>query len=92
MPIKITGTLTASGEDIERARRLIPEHIALSRAEPGCLKFELTEDANQPGLWRLDELYRDENAFAHHKQRTKASRWGQESTDMVRDFVIEEVG
>lgn len=88
MPVVVSGTLTATGADIERARALIPEHIALSRAEPGCLKFELHEDPETPGLWRLDELFADEAAFRRHQQRTRASRWGQESTRMARDFTI----
>ncbi len=88
MPVRILGTLTATGHDIERARQLIPEHIALSRAEPGCLRFELTEDDQTPGLWRLDELFADQAAFDHHQQRTRASIWGRESGGMVRDFTV----
>lgn len=88
MPVKISGTLTASGADIEIARRLIPEHVALSRAEPGCLKFNLEEAPDTPGLWVLDEEFADQSAFDFHQQRTRASQWGQASTNMVRDFTV----
>ncbi len=92
MPVSVTGTLTATGTDIETARRLIPDHVARSRAEPGCLRFNLTEDADQPGLWRLDELFADRAGFEAHQRRTRASLWGQESGAMVRDFTILDVG
>ena len=64
---------------------LLPQHVALSRAEPGNLRFDLTQ-ADDPMRWRLDELFADEAAFAAHQDRTRASRWGTESTGLGRDF------
>ena len=64
---------------------LLPEHVNLSRAEPGNLRFDLTQ-ADDPMRWRLDELFADEAAFAAHQDRTRASRWGTESAWLGRDF------
>ena len=91
MPVRVTGTLTATGTDIETARRLIPDHVALSRAEAGCLRFNLTEAPDQPGLWRLDELFADRAAFEAHQRRTRASLWGRKSAGMVRDFTVSDI-
>ncbi|MDO5613484.1 MAG: GNAT family N-acetyltransferase [Paracoccus sp. (in: a-proteobacteria)] len=67
------------------AMRLLPDHITASRAEPGCLRFDLAQD-DDPMIWHLNELFADEAAFAAHQSRTQASPWGQDSTAIRRDF------
>lgn len=64
---------------------LLPQHVTLSRAEPGNLRFDLTQ-AEDPMRWRLDELFADDAAFALHGARTADSRWGKESGGLARDF------
>lgn len=54
--IRVTGTLTCSmADEAELVRQHLPEHIRLSRAEPGCLTFNVdpTED---PLLWLPPEM------------------------------------
>ena len=62
------------------ALSLLPDHIRLSREEPGCLHFDLWQDED-PLVWHLSELFVDADAFAAHGARTKASDWGRESAD-----------
>ncbi|SCY38830.1 GNAT family N-acetyltransferase [Paracoccus tibetensis] len=64
---------------------LLPEHARLSRAEPGCLRFEIAQD-DDPLVWTLDEVFADKAAFAAHQDRARASEWGLRSTDLGRDF------
>lgn len=64
---------------------LLPDHIRLSREEPGCLRFELWQDED-PLVWHLSELFVDADAFAAHGARTKDSAWGRESGGIGRDF------
>ncbi len=68
---------------------LLPGHVSLSRAEPGNLRFDLTQQED-PMVWRLDELFADAEALAAHQARTKASRWGLESAALKRDFTQRE--
>lgn len=72
------------------AADLLPDHIRASRAEPGCLRFDLRQD-DDPLIWHLDELFTDAAAFAAHQARTKASPWGREFADITRDFHKTEV-
>ena len=72
------------------ALSLLPEHIALSRAEPGCLHFDLWQDED-PLIWNLSELFVDAEAFAAHGARTADSAWGRESAGFTRDFHRHEV-
>lgn len=84
--VGLTGRLICSGTDeLMLALALLPEHVRLSRAEQGCLRFDiwLTDD---PMVWQLSELFTDEDAFAAHQSRTLASEWGQKSKALKRDF------
>lgn len=69
---------------------LLPEHAALSNAEPGNLRFDVAQQ-DDPLQWQVDELFADAAAFDLHQTRTKASRWGQDSTAITRNFIRNEV-
>ncbi|MDP3196311.1 putative quinol monooxygenase [Tabrizicola sp.] len=88
--ITVTGTLTCSTPD-EAAivRTCLPEHIRLSRAEPGCQKFNV-DPTDDPLVWRLDEVFADRKAFDAHQTRTRSSLWSQATADLKRDFRVEE--
>ncbi len=88
--IHVTGTLTCATEaEAEIVRRLLPEHIRLSRAEPDCLKFNVDPTAN-PLIWRLDESFVDRAAFTNHQTRTRASHWHKATAGLSRDFNVTE--
>ncbi len=72
------------------AMELLPEHVALSRAEPGCVRFDLRQE-DDPLVWQLDELFANEDAFTAHQARNAASRWGKESAGIARDLHRESV-
>jgi len=82
----LTGTLTCTSEaEADLVRTYLPEHIRLSRAEPGCVKFEVTTGEN-PLVWHLDEAFVDAAAFAAHQTRTKATIWPDKTAGLIRDF------
>lgn len=61
--IDVTGTLTCATEaEAALVRALLPDHIRLTRAEPGCLTFNITATAD-PLIWQLDESFTDRAAF-----------------------------
>ena len=88
--ITVTGHLIcASTADVDLVRRLLPEHIRLSRAEPGCLSFNVVQTAD-PLVWQLDEAFRDRTSFAAHQARTQASDWFTATAHLKRDYQISE--
>ena len=86
--IRLTGTLTCALEEAETVRAALPEHIRLSRAEPGCIAFDVSETA--PGVFTVAERFADRAAFDAHQTRTRASAWWQATGHMPRSFTLAE--
>lgn len=84
--VALTGRLTcADAGQMVTALNLLPDHVALSRAEGGNLRFDLWQ-GDDPLVWHLSELFRDGAAFDAHRARTADSPWGRDSTQIARDF------
>lgn len=90
--ILVTGRLIcATQADAEIVRTMLPEHIRLSRAEPGCLTFSVTPSAD-PLIWLLDESFVDRAAFEAHQARTRASAWFAATRALKREVRVSETG
>jgi quinol monooxygenase YgiN len=86
--IAISGRLICA-DDIELAalRQHLPHHISLSRAEPGCLRFDITP-TDDPLIWQVTELFADQAAFEAHKARTADSPWAAATRSIRRDMKV----
>nr|WP_191856031.1 antibiotic biosynthesis monooxygenase [Agrobacterium tumefaciens] len=86
--VRLSGFLRcASMEDVELVVRHLPVHIRLTRAEPGCLSFEVSQ-TDDPLIWRVEELFIDRDAFDFHQKRTRASQWFVATSAIPRDYEI----
>lgn len=84
--VTLTGTLTcANADEANLVRRLLPAHIAASRAEPGCLRFDVTPRACGR-VWDVSEEFTCAAAFDAHQRRTQASPWGSATAHIMRAF------
>ena len=90
MPLHLTGTMTCPPERLAAVRAALPAHITLTRAEPGCLSFDVTEDPDQPGLFHVDERFTDGKAFDAHQARGAASAWAAVTKGLPRAYEITE--
>ena len=89
--IHVTGRLIcATPDDASIVRRHLPTHIALSRAEPGCLTFNV-DPTSDPLVWHLDESFTNRTAFEAHQARTRASDWFRATAHIARDFPVSEI-
>lgn len=84
--VLLTGTMTCDPDEIANVLALMPDHIRLSRAEPGCLQFDLWQDEVRPTEFHVTEVFRDARAFEAHQDRTHASDWFRVTHHMARDF------
>jgi quinol monooxygenase YgiN len=65
--------------------RELPEHIRLTRAEPGCVTFKVTV-TDDPLCWQVAETFCDRAAFEAHQARTRASAWFAATSVITREF------
>ena len=87
--VSLTGQLVC--KDCEEARLVVenlPEHIMLTRAERGCLSFEVTQTTD-PLVWRVEERFENEEVFRTHQARVASSEWGRITSRIERRYVIE---
>lgn len=88
MTVTLTGRLICTTEaEAGRIRARLADHIRPTRAEPGCLRFDVAETAD-PLVWQVDETFTDRAAFEAHRARTRTSRRAQETAGIRRDFRI----
>ncbi len=89
--VRLTGRLVCADErEAALVAALLPEHIALTRAEPGCLLFEVARIGDSLA-WRVEERFDGEDAFRGHQQRVAASEWGRRTAGIARDYSVEGV-
>jgi len=84
--VALTGTIIIPTDMQAALIPLLEQHKAFTRQEPGCLKFDVTQDTDDSTLFHVDELFEDEAAFAHHQSEGAARPWGAASKNLTRDF------
>lgn len=86
--VSLTGQLICA-DDAQReiVAQHLPQHIELTRAEPGCILFTVEQTLN-PLVWQVDEQFTDADAFAAHQARVKSSDWGQATAAIERHYEI----
>lgn len=89
MKLHLTGRLICADEgQAAIVRAHLPEHIRLTRAEPGCEMFAVTPAGSL--VWDVAERFADRAAFDAHQARTRASDWGRATAGIARDFTLRE--
>jgi quinol monooxygenase YgiN len=67
----------------------LPDHIRLTRAEPGCLSFDVTP-SDDPLIWQVAECFADRAAFDAHQARLAGTEWAVQTAGIARDYTITE--
>jgi quinol monooxygenase YgiN len=89
MTVYLSGFLLCrSLEEADRVAALLPEHIRLTRAEPGCLRFEVWRSHADPCRFAVSESFRDRAAFTAHQARAADTIWARATKGVPRDYVI----
>jgi quinol monooxygenase YgiN len=72
----IRATWTARAGEEAAVLGALRELAPLSRAEPGCLVYQAYQDPAEPRVFRLFEVYADEDAFKAHAASEHFQRIG----------------
>lgn len=84
--VTLEGTIYAPPDQLEATQTALAEHIALTRAESGCLSFEVWPNPGNPLAFQVKEAFIDAEAFAAHQARTGASYWGKLTRGFEREY------
>lgn len=86
--VALSGQLVcASDEEVAVVQRHLPQHIDLTRAEPGCISFEVNQTDDRY-VWQVDERFVDRAALDAHQARVAASKWGEVTAGIERRYSI----
>lgn len=75
--------LEVAPDQVDAFAELVRFNAANARKEPGCLKFDVLRAHDNPLLFRLHEVYRDEAAFLAHQQTPHYARWKAEIAGLL---------
>lgn len=86
--VTLSGYVLAAPEDLHAVLKALPEHVRLTRAETGCLVFNVTQDSTNPLRFTVYEEFTDQAAFKAHQERIKGTAWRAASQNMSRHYDI----
>ena len=90
MGVRLTGQLVCpSPEEAALVEEHLLRHTELTRAETGCLSFEVVP-THDPLIWRVTEHFTDRAAFDAHQTRASGSEWGLVTSGIKRDYMLSE--
>ena len=89
--IELSGYIDVPEGRREAIAAALPLHIALTRAETGCLRFDVTPDPDVKGRYNVNERFDDRASFEAHQDRVRASEWGEISAGIPRNYTIRDI-
>ena len=81
--IIVTGTLHAKPETLSELLTLSREHVARSRAEPGCLEHGVAIDADDPMRLVFFERWADQASIGVHLKLPASRGFGKAAAALV---------
>lgn len=86
--VTLSGYIKVPITDLEAVRAELPNHIALTRSEPGCLRFEVEADPRDPTIFHVNEEFSEPLSFTNHQERVRSSKWGTMTANVERHYEI----
>lgn len=85
-PHCLTGWVELPAHRRDAVLRALPEHIRRTRAEPGCLHFEVVLDPVNRSRLLVSEAYLNQTALAAHRARLARTRWAVLTRGLKRNY------
>jgi len=84
----LEGYIVVPDADLLRVQAELPNHIALTRKELGCLVFNVSQCKVHRNRFRVYEEFASQNDFEVHQERVHNSAWGAISRNVERHYII----
>ncbi len=86
--ITVSGYIIVPFADLAAVRECLPEHLVTTRAEAGCLTFNVVENVEKEGRFEVYEAFIDQAAFEYHQSRARESKWGLVTKNIERHYTV----
>jgi len=87
-PVKTIGILAARPGRAADLRALLLGMTAACRAEPGNLRWDIWQDQANAGRYVIDELYKDNDAVAFHRETAHYKAYAARIGDLAERTVL----
>lgn len=64
--VKVVALIVAKADERERVGKAVRDMVQPSRAEPGCLQYDLHEEQERPGAFVFIERWKSADALKEH--------------------------
>ncbi len=88
--VTLRGYIEVPADDLDDVLLELPNHIALTHQEEGCLVFTVEKDLVKPHRFDVHEVFTDKASFERHQVRVKVSHWGSVTKNVARFYTITE--
>lgn len=88
--ITVNGYIEIPDEDFDALLAALPKHVEATKAEEGCIEFEVIQDKGYPNRFNVFEIFIDRESFDYHQERTAGSQWAVASANVVRHYNVTE--
>jgi quinol monooxygenase YgiN len=82
----LDGYMEVPPDRIAAVSQALPDHITLTRAELGCLAFDVIPGPD--GRFQVSEVFVDQAAFEAHQARAGNSTWADVTAGLSRHYSI----
>lgn len=86
--VYLNGYIDVPEDRLKAVKAALPTHIALTRAEEGCISFEVQPSDIVPGRFIVAEIFVDQAAFDAHQERAQNSDWFIVTKGIPREYSI----
>ncbi|WP_254843461.1 putative quinol monooxygenase [Shewanella sp. UCD-KL21] len=86
--VTLSGYILVPSAELNAVIKALELHSHLTKLEPGCLSFSVTQDASNPVKFYVCETFKNQQAFEHHQQRTSHSDWAVVSKNVSRHYQV----
>lgn len=84
----LNGHIDVPEDRLKAVKSALPQHIALTRAEEGCISFQVVQNDAIPGRFMVSEIFASQTAFDAHQARTKSSKWYLITEGIPREYSV----
>ncbi|GAG86353.1 unnamed protein product, partial [marine sediment metagenome] len=86
--IYLNGYIDVPIDRIAAVKTALTDHIARTRAEEGCISFDVVASDEIDGRFMVSEIFINQTAFDAHQKRTKNSDWYKTTEGIPREYSI----